>query len=323
MPVSNIAPVGVPVPTPGAHGGDATSLAAALGIEPSEILDLSATLNPLAPDVAALVRRHAEAVRRYPDPRHASAALAEAIGIDTERVLLTNGGSEAIALVAAELGAASIVEPEFSLWRRHLSTVRPVYEAVAHERVRSNPNNPTGALAGPDEIAACWDEAFFALSTGRWTRGDADRGAIVVGSLTKLFACPGLRLGYVLGPTAELIARLRERQPMWSVNTLGLGMLPELLEMTRLSEWADEIAGLRGSLATLFSAAGFTVDPAAAPWVLVREAGWLRDALGRRGVLVRDCASFGLKATVRVAVPGPSGLERVAGALDRAIGDRG
>ena len=36
---------------------------------------------------------------------------------------------------------------------------------------------------------------------GRWTRGDAD--AVVVGSLTKLLACPGLRVGYVLVPEGE------------------------------------------------------------------------------------------------------------------------
>ena len=313
---------GVSIPAQGAHGGGAAALAVVLGVDPREILDLSATLNPLAPDVAALVRRGAEAVRRYPEPSRARDALAEAIGIERERVLLTNGGSEAIALVAAELGAASIVEPEFSLWRRHLTTVRAQDEAGAQERVRSNPNNPTGILAVPDDIAACWDEAFFALSTGCWTRGDAERGAIVVGSLTKLFACPGLRLGYVLGPEAELICRLAERQPLWSVNALALGVLPELLEQTCLPEWAEGVAALRRSLATLFEEAGFAVDAADAPWILVEQAGWLRDALAHHGVLVRDCASFGLDETVRVAVPGPSGLERIEMALDRVMAER-
>ena len=41
-----------------------------------------------------------------------------------------------------------------------------------------------------------------------------------------------------------------------------------------------------------------------------------RGALARAGVLVRDCASFGLPGTARVAVPDEDGRAR----LDRALG---
>ncbi|HVA23400.1 MAG TPA: aminotransferase class I/II-fold pyridoxal phosphate-dependent enzyme [Chloroflexota bacterium] len=305
------------VPVPGEHGGDARALARALGMPLSDILDLSATMNPLAPDVVSLVRRHAEEVRTYPDPTAATIALATQIGIDPERVLLTNGGAEAIALVAGELERAAVVEPEFSLWRRHLATVEEA-PSGAIGRVRSNPNNPTGALAPLDERAAAWDEAFFPLATGRWTRGDADRGAIVVGSLTKLFACPGLRLGYVLAPRADLIHRLRLRQSMWSVNSLALGVLPALLEQANLAHWSGAISTLRAALLAAFADRGFDVVASDAPWVLVRHAAWLRAPLAREGVLVRDCGSFGLTGTVRVAVPNQTGLARLVAALDRA-----
>ena len=310
---------GAPIPPPGAHGGDAEVLAEALGLEPRQILDLSATLNPLAPDVGLLVQGVAEAARRYPEPSRATAALAEAIGVDKRRLLLTNGGAEAIALVAGELGQAEIVEPEFSLWRRHLTGARPVPGLPGGGRVRSNPNNPTGELASDDEIAMVWDEAFYPLSTGRWTRGDSERGAIVVGSLTKLFACPGLRLGYVIAPEPNVTERLAARQPMWSVNALALGVLPQLLESARLEAWASDLGELRRSLASIFQGYGLSVVAAAAPWILVRQGAWLRAALGRRGVLIRDCASFGLVDTVRIAVPGPSGLARLAETLDRAM----
>ena len=79
--------------------------------------------------------------------------------------MLTNGGAEAIALVAAELGAGEVVDPEFSLYRRHLPTV-----AAGAGRWRSNPSNPLGALAAADDVAAVWDEAFWPLATGTWTR---------------------------------------------------------------------------------------------------------------------------------------------------------
>jgi threonine-phosphate decarboxylase len=309
------------VPPPRAHGGDAGSLALALGVSPNEILDLSMTMNPLARDVVPLVRRAADSVRRYPDPDVATAAFAEAIGTQADRLLLTNGGAEAIALVAMELGEAEIIEPEFSLWRRHLRGT-DVGVTAGTRRVRSNPNNPTGMLARDDEVAQCWDEAFFPLATGRWTRGDADRDAIVVGSLTKLFACPGLRLGYVITPNLEVRERLLRSQIMWSVNALALAVLPELIAGIRLEKWASEISSLRSSLATIFVSRGFVVDVADAPWILVRDAVWLREALARQRILVRDCASFGLDETVRIAVPGSKALKRVAQELDRVLDAR-
>ena len=45
---------------PPAHGGDGAALAARLGVDPKDVLDLSASLNPVAPDVAPLVAAHAE-----------------------------------------------------------------------------------------------------------------------------------------------------------------------------------------------------------------------------------------------------------------------
>lgn len=309
---------GVVVPAPGPHGGDARSLARALGVRPAEILDLSATMNPFAPEVAGLVRRFAEEVRSYPDATEATRSLAGAIGIDPSRLLLTNGGAEAIALVAQEVVRGCVVEPEFSLWRRHLPSVEEG-PGGAGRRVRSNPNNPTGQLALPQEQAAAWDEAFYPLATGRWTRGDADRGAIVVGSLTKLFACPGLRIGYVLAPDEGVAERLASRQPMWSVNSLALAVLPRLLEHAQLARWSAEIAELRARLVALLEQRGLEVAAAHAPWVLVHGSAWMRDALARQRVLVRDCANFGLHGTVRIAVPDAAGIERLLAALDRAL----
>ena len=281
---------------PGAHGGDGDRLAAALGVRPDEVLDLSASLNPCAPDVEAMAGRHLGSLRRYPDVGPATEALAAAIGVDAARVVLTNGGAEAIALVAAEVGTGHVVEPDFALYERHLRL------DPAAGRWRSNPRNPTGELAAPDEVAAVWDEAFWPLATGSWTCGDG----IVVGSLTKLLACPGLRVGYVLAPDAELADAVRRRQPTWSVGGLASALVPELIEATDLPRWAAEVAELRTALVHVLD--GFDVRAADAPWVLVHGAGDLRERLARHGVLVRDCVSFGLAGTVRVAVPGNRGL---------------
>jgi histidinol-phosphate/aromatic aminotransferase/cobyric acid decarboxylase-like protein len=286
------------IPAPGAHGGDGAAVAASLGLDPASILDLSASLNPCAPPVARLLADRADAVTRYPDPRTATALLAAAMGVDRDRLLLTNGGAEAIALVARELGGQVAAEPEFSLHPR----------AGDGPTWRSDPHSPTGALAGPGEDAGVWDEAFYPLSTGRWTAG---RDGVVVGSLTKLYGCPGLRLGYVLADDVDRFAR---HQPAWSVATVALAVLEDLVPLTELERWAKEIAGLRDELVAVLAAHGLAALPSQAPWVLV-EAPGLRDRLAPRGVVVRDCTSFGLPDHARLAVPHDAGRDRLAAAL--------
>jgi histidinol-phosphate/aromatic aminotransferase/cobyric acid decarboxylase-like protein len=296
-------------PAPGAHGGDGARLARALGRHPRDILDLSASLNPVAPDPTPTVARHLDAIGRYPDPGPATIALATAMDVAPTRLLLTNGGAEAIALVAAERKTGWVDEPDFSLYRRHLAVLDP-----NAGRWQSNPHNPTGLLAAPDATAAVWDEAFWPLATGTWTRGDTGRGAVVVGSLTKLLACPGLRVGYVLCPTDDLAGRLSARQPRWALNGLAAAALPELVGAVDLPAWAAATARLRDQLSAVLRAAGYEPRRSRANWLLV-DGPDLRDHLAARGILVRDCASFGLPATVRIAVPDTAGLGRLEAAL--------
>lgn len=281
----------------GRHGGDGLRLAQALGVDPGAVLDLSASLNPVAPDPADVVAKHLDALRRYPDPAAATAALAEAMGVDRDRLLLTNGGAEAIAVVAAHVGGGVAEEPEFALHPR--SPLGP--------RWRSNPNNPTGRLVGADGGADVWDEAFYQLATGEWTAG---RDGIVVGSLTKLFACPGLRVGYVLADDVEPYERSLSE---WSLNGLAAEALPDLLATADLRGWQRVVAELRAGLVDLL--APFDPQPSDANYVLCLDAAGLRDRLMPHGVLVRDCASFGLPGAVRVAVPDERGLARLEEAL--------
>jgi histidinol-phosphate/aromatic aminotransferase/cobyric acid decarboxylase-like protein len=287
-------------------------VAAALGRTASEILDLSVSLNPEAPDVGALAVRHLDSLSHYPDAAPATEAMAGALGTTPDRVLLTNGGAEAIALVAGDLGRAAVADPEFSLYARHLDEVLDPATDPDAPRLRSDPHNPTGRLAATGEQAVVWDEAFYPLATGRWTAGRA----CVVGSLTKVFACPGLRLGYVCGD-ADLIARLSSRQPRWAVNALACALLPDLLERADLRAWADATAQRR----TALTAALPGVLPSDANFALVETPGGAaatRARLARRGVLVRDCTSFGLPGHVRVAVPDEDGLRRLVAAWERS-----
>jgi histidinol-phosphate/aromatic aminotransferase/cobyric acid decarboxylase-like protein len=305
------------VPPAGAHGGDVAAVAKALGCEPEEILDLSASFNPEAPDLTALAKTELDSLGRYPDPTGATTAMAAALGTTPDSVLLTNGGSEAIALVAGDLGRAAVTRPEFSLYARHLAEAVDLAEDPAAPQIRSNPNNPTGRLAAAEDTAAVWDEAFYPLATGAWSRGDvaAGRAAVTIGSLTKVFACPGLRVGYVQADPA-VIARLAGRQPRWALNGLAAALVPELLALADLPAWAAATARRRAALEATIPG----VEPSDANFVLVRvEAGAAaaRARLARQGVLVRDCTSFGLSGHIRVAVPDEGGLARLVAAWEQ------
>ena len=303
------------VPPARAHGGDAAAVAAALGCEPSEILDLSASFNPDAPDLTALAKSELDSLSHYPDPTAATKAMASALETTADAVLLTNGGAEAIALVAADLGRAAVAAPEFSLYARHLNEAIDPAEDPDAPLIRSNPNNPTGRLAAAGDVAAVWDEAFYPLATGAWSRGDvAGRAAIVMGSLTKVFACPGLRVGYVHADPG-VIARLGARQPRWALNGLAAAVVPELLARADLPRWAAANARRREALAAAIPG----VEPSDANFVLVRVedgAAAARASLARRRVLVRDCTSFGLPAHIRLAVPDEAGLARLVAAWE-------
>ena len=301
---------GSAVPPPGEHGGDGARVAAALGLDPDDVLDLSASLNPFVPPVADLAGRHLAALGRYPDVDRAEADLAALVGVDPDRLVATAGGAQAIALVAARLGTGWVDEPDFSLYRRHLGRLDP-----GAPRWRSDPHSPSGRLAASGERADVWDEAFLPLAAGAWTRG---RPGWAVGSLTKAFACPGLRLGYAVAPDGGAADALRRARPAWAVGGLACALVADLAALADPPGWTAAVAAARAELVSVLAAHGWSPQAADAPWVLVPGARGLRSALARRAVVVRDCASFGLADHVRIAVPDGAGLDRLDTALRAA-----
>lgn len=313
----------------GDHGGDAERIATSRGLALDEFIDLSASMNPFAPDVSHLICRHAKSALRYPDTTRATRSAAQAMGVEPEELLLTNGGAEAIALACSWVAGTG--EPfrlrasDFSLYRRHLP---PNAGAIHGRLIASNPSSPSGDVDAhpirPEDVLI-WDEAFWPLAFPTWTSFSHRHGIIVTGSFTKVFACPGLRLGYLLADPVR-IRQLRDRQPRWSVSTLALDVLPDLLAGADLPAWSVQIPALRTHFAETLRSFGFDVL-AGVNWVRVERLGWtgttIRSVLLEHRVVVRDCASFGFPGQARIALPTPAQHPELMRALSRVDWSRG
>jgi threonine-phosphate decarboxylase len=339
------------------HGG-----AAAAGY-----FDFSAGINPLGPpaSVLAALRDNLAAVARYPDPacRILTRHLARLHGVGRECVVAGNGAAELIHAVARAVRPrrAAVVEPTFTEYRRaslrcgavidHWLSEKAYFQPVPFDPEGAdlvwlcNPNNPTGRLWPPGALAP-WvaahsesvfvvDEAFLPFrpdEPGHSVAAAVERlpNLVVVRSLTKLYALPGLRLGYALA-APEWAERLREQLPPWSVNALaqlaGLVSLEDEAYLESTHDWfRTEPARFLQRLRTLDDR--LEALPTQANFVLLRlrhvTAATVAARLAEHHILVRDAGDFvGLGPSwVRVAVRTAAENERLLEALAEAARDR-
>lgn len=292
------------------HGDGVTALEERLGLRRGEMLDLSASMNPVAPDFRYILEPGFATLGRYPDLAEAEDCLAGVLEVDPRRLVLCNGGSEAIQLVSLLVHTGRVREPDFGLYNRHISTYDPKGPWWA-----SNPNNPTGVLLEESERPFVVDEAYYQMATGRWTRRDFEHGSFVVGSLTKLFSLPGLRMGYIVAPTVDQALKLKSRQAHWPLNSMASSCLKGLLEVIDLAGTKSSIASLREELKSLLYARGYEPQRSDANYLYVPSAGELFEKLLMHKIVTRDTSSFGMAGGVRIAVPSEVGLERIKDAL--------
>ncbi|HEX6665837.1 MAG TPA: bifunctional adenosylcobinamide kinase/adenosylcobinamide-phosphate guanylyltransferase [Solirubrobacterales bacterium] len=292
---------------------------------------------------------------RYPDESAAVTALAALHDRDAAEVVPTNGAAEALWLLPAALRPrlAACVHPAFTegeaALRAHGVAVARVQRdaergfafdpgAVPDEAdlvIVGNPASPSGTLDPAAALLAARrpgrvlvvDEAFMDMVPGEPGSlvGERLEDTIVLRSLTKSLAIPGLRAGYALAPP-PLAERLRAVRPPWSANALALAALAaaavrpdvcaDVAERAR-SERED----LERWLATL---PGLRTWPAAANFCLVHvpDGPAALAALRAAGIAVRPAASFpGLGPNhLRITARGPAENERLAQVLGKALG---
>ncbi|MBU1004006.1 MAG: cobyric acid synthase [Proteobacteria bacterium] len=286
-----------------------------------------------------LVGSELSGLTHYPDPHCGELlqAAAQRFGVPTDEIVAGNGSTEILYALCPALGIrrAIVPVPCYTDYRRacELSGVE-VRALVLDEAVGfsvdfkalgrmleqdgaedcavflGQPNNPTGVCFDPAALRAlaerfpqAWfvvDEAFADFVPGL-DRLASSRPAnvIVLYSLTKFYAVPGLRLGlgFASGVAASAIAR---RIPPWSVNGLAQAVGCRALEdedygqRTRLA-----VAELRTDLAAgLSGLPGLTVFPGSANFLFCRldrhglDAPALAERLLRQRLAIRVCQTF-------------------------------
>ncbi len=200
--------------------------------------------------------------------------------------------------------------------------------------VVADPNNPTGrslgasgyrrlhdALRAPEarQVILVVDQSFapFAAVEAPVAELLATGRVLLVRSLTKRLAIPGVRVGYVLGPP-RLLARLRAVRDPWPVGAHAIAAASAARWELEPSERAS-IVGWRRALAMGLTARGLRPVASDANFILAWDgprAHEILAGLARRRIAVRDAASFGLPGYLRVAVRPPAEQERLFAALD-------
>jgi histidinol-phosphate aminotransferase len=178
-----------------------------------------------------------------------------------------------------------------------------------------NPNNPTGQYLSKTDIEVLLnaagrslvilDEAYIAFTEGAWDSTDiiGTGNLIVVRSMTKDFALAGLRLGYGLA-REDIIENLNKVKPPWNVNAVAQKAGKQAIADGAYIKRSDKlIKQSRDYLVEEFKLLSFKTIPTETNFFLVRvkNAGQFRANLMQKGIVVRDCSSFGLPDYVRIA----------------------
>jgi histidinol-phosphate aminotransferase len=327
------------------HGSVSESELAEFGLRPADVCDFSVNTNPLGPAPNVLGAIATADWTRYPgdDEPRLRTAIAVRDGVEPEQVVLGNGSVELLWLVAlATLRRGDrmvVVGPTFGEYVR-AGRVAGAEVVEVHDlesppssrlMVVCNPNNPTGdyydrasietLLTDAPSRGVLLDEAYAPFVEDRWRSEPLlERlNLAVLRSMTKDHGLPGLRLGYLLAAPA-LAHSVQRMRPPWSVNAGALRAGLAALEPEAEAHVARARAVVRHSrklLAEGFTQLGFPVQESVANFVLVEvgDGAGFRRALLPHGLVVRDCASFGLPGHVRVACRLPEDCLRLLRAV--------
>ena len=298
-------------------------------------------------------------VANYPEPspERLEAALAADLRLSPSEVIATAGATEAIYLVAQVFRRSTsyILQPTFSEYadacRTHEHRVKAIYSlkdipasdgpsGVGPLLWLCNPNNPTGTVVPESEMRHFIEihphtlfviDASYAPFTQHPLISQKEAAAlpniIMLHSMTKEFAVPGLRLGYITAN--QTLSELLRRQRMpWTVGSISQAAGIYLLQ--HKADYVLPLADLlheRERVAAELSKTGVIE-----PWpsdthillcrLRIGRASALKEWLAtERGILIRDASNFeGLDASFfRIAVQTPEENNALIAAIQEWI----
>ena len=293
----------------------------------------------MAPGVREALAACVDRLLHYPDKgaTELKQSLAAYHGVDAAEIAVANGSTELIHLLPRVFGGQKglIVAPAFaeyalalerSGWQIDYFTL-PAAEnfALSLPQLEAklgagydmlficNPGNPTGTLIPKRDvervIELCrncgtflvLDEAFIDFCEEESAKHLIRQGerAVLLRSMTKFFAIPGLRLGYAVGAARAIEAIVSQQDP-WSVNTAAqVAGIASLGDADYCRRNRESIGRERERMAAgLAAIPGMRVFAARANYLLAEIVGeglsapQLRGRLAQEGILIRDCSNF-------------------------------
>lgn len=326
------------------HGGNIYQMER---IYKRKFIDFSANINPLGLPhrIKEAIYENFEHILHYPDieAEDVTKKIARYWGVKKENILIGNGSAQLIYLIALAFkpDTTIIPVPTFCEYER---AVRAVKSRISFLKLKErngfrldlsrvgnsdmlflcNPNNPTGNIILDDYRAIqnlpnksiVVDEAFmdFLPDEKRHTlirKAQRDKRIIVLRTFTKFFALPGLRIGYIVAEK-DIIARLKQYQPPWSINSLA--QLAAVLTLEDRRHAKKSLSLIKEERRFLFSQISkirkLHPYPSLTNFLLIKikdkklTSSFLRKRLISKGILIRDCSNFrGLNNKfIRIAV---------------------
>lgn len=260
----------------------------------------------------------------YPEPMPYSleSEIARRYSLTPRQVCVTNGATEAIYLIAQVFQGriSAVLGPTFSEYadacRVHRHKVKPFYSLDALPEDAElvwicNPNNPTGEVRNKEDLKALVDShpdklfifdqsyEYFTLKSLLGIKEAASfPNVILLHSMTKQYAIPGLRVGYFTA-SEGLTDDVRCCRMPWSVNSLAIEAAKYLLEEgDGISADIPQLLAERERLTNLLLATGMLeIWPTDTHYMLIKlrmgKAAALKDFLAvNHGILIRDASNF-------------------------------
>ncbi|MBD3878997.1 MAG: threonine-phosphate decarboxylase [Quinella sp. 1Q5] len=302
------------------HGGQVYDAAGKTG----SWLDFSANINPLglSEKVLRTLEENLRGVVNYPDPQavELKRAISERYDVPERNLVLLNGAAEFFYLYLNTTRPRRVIipVPSFSEYERAARAASCDVELVITKaednfaldvsRLRADcviigrPNNPTGNVITMEEIlrlakvsSVIVDESFIDFLDAESVRLLVSEKISVVQSLTKIFAIPGLRLGFAV-VEENLARRLNLSKDVWNVNFLaqkaGVAALTDEDYLRRTRAWLA--AEKNFFVERLSNLRGVEVFPPSVNFVLFRheQSERILKELRREKILLRSCANF-------------------------------